>query len=69
MTAQRTIIFFPEAAYGPTNNCVGIGDVLKQKGARVVFVVAESFKEVLEKRGFEVAPVRLEPKPEGEMEA
>lgn len=69
MTAQRTIIFFPEAAYGPTNNCVGIGDVLKQKGARVVFVVAESFKEVLEKRGFEVAPVRLEPKPEGEVEA
>ncbi|MFQ5873237.1 MAG: glycosyltransferase [Dehalococcoidia bacterium] len=69
MTSRRTIIFFPEAAYGPTLNCVGIGDVLKQKGARVVFVVAESFKEVLGGRGFEVAPVRLEPKPQVETEA
>ncbi|MFQ5933392.1 MAG: glycosyltransferase [Dehalococcoidia bacterium] len=69
MASRRTIVFFPEAAYGPTLNCVGIGDVLKQKGARVVFVVAESFKEVIEGRGFEVSPVRLEPKPQVEAEA
>ena len=25
---MATIVFFPEGAYGPTNNCVGIGDVL-----------------------------------------
>ena len=24
-----TIVFFPEGAFGPTNNCVGIGDVLR----------------------------------------
>ena len=24
----KTIVFFPEGAYGPTNNCVGIGKVL-----------------------------------------
>jgi hypothetical protein len=24
----RTIVFFPESAFGPTNNCVGIGEVL-----------------------------------------
>ena len=27
MTDARTIVFFPEGAYGPTNNCVGIGQV------------------------------------------
>ena len=26
----RTIVFFPEGAFGPTNNCVGIGDVLRR---------------------------------------
>ena len=40
---SKTIIFFPEGAYGPTNNCVGIGDVLRRRGHRVVFVVEESF--------------------------
>ena len=28
-TDMSTIAFFPEGAYGPTNNCVGIGDVLR----------------------------------------
>ena len=28
----KTIVFFPEGAYGPTNNCVGIGDVLRRRG-------------------------------------
>jgi hypothetical protein len=28
----RTIVCFPESAYGPTNNCVGIGDVLRRRG-------------------------------------
>ena len=42
-TAGRTIVFFPEGAFGPTNNCVGIGDVLRRRGHRVVFIVEESF--------------------------
>ena len=25
---QATIVFFPEGAYGPTNNCAGIGELL-----------------------------------------
>ena len=29
-----TIVFFPEGAYGPTNNCVGIGQVLRERGHR-----------------------------------
>ena len=26
-----TILFVPESAYGPTNNCTGIGDVLRSR--------------------------------------
>ena len=36
---MATVVFFPEGAFGPTNNCVGIGDVLRHRGHRVVFVV------------------------------
>ncbi len=53
MADQRTIVFFPEGAYGPTNNCLGIGDVLRQRGHRVVFIVEESFAGTLEAKGFE----------------
>src|SRR5712691_1423661 len=64
MSDQRTMVFFPEGAYGPTNNCVGIGNVLRGRGHRVVFVVEESFKGILEARGFEEALMRLCPTPE-----
>ena len=64
MSAGRTIVFFPEGAFGPTNNCVGIGQVLRERGHRVVFVVEESFKGTLEARGFEEALMRLGPPPE-----
>ena len=43
MADGRTIVFFPEGAYGPTNNCIGIGDVLRRRGHRVVFILEESF--------------------------
>ena len=29
---QPTVVFFPEGAYGPTNNCVGIGSVSFKAG-------------------------------------
>ena len=61
---MATIVFFPEGAYGPTNNCVGIGDVLRRRGHRVVFVVEESFAGTLEEKGFEEALMRLGPPPE-----
>lgn len=63
-----TVVFFPEGAYGPTNNCVGIAHVLRQRGARVVFVVEESFAGTLAAQGFEEALMRLKPKPEVEEE-
>jgi MGT family glycosyltransferase len=60
----RTIVFFPEGAFGPTNNCVGIGDVLRRRGHRVVFVIEESFAGTLEAKGFEERLMRLAPAPE-----
>jgi MGT family glycosyltransferase len=60
---SRTFVFFPEGAFGPTNNCVGIGDVLRRRGHRVVFVVEESFKGTLEAKGFEERLMRLGPPP------
>src|SRR6185312_11125375 len=55
--------FFPEGAFGPTNNCVGIGSVLRERGHRVVFIVEESFKGTLEAKGFEERLMRLGPPP------
>ena len=63
MTDARTIVFFPEGAYGPTNNCVGIGNVLRERGHRVVFVVEESSAGTLEAKGFEERLMRLGPPP------
>ena len=69
MNSRRpTVVFFPEGAYGPTNNCVGIGKVLRDRGARVVFVVEESFAGTLEAQGFEEALMRLTPPPAAEEE-
>src|SRR4029077_20761065 len=61
--APKTIVFFPEGAFGPTNNCIGIGDVLRRRGHRVVFGVEESFKGTLEAKGFEERLMRLGPPP------
>jgi MGT family glycosyltransferase len=63
---RRTVVFFPEGAYGPTNNCVGIGQVLQRLGHRVVFIVEESFAGRLEAQGFEERLMRLGPAPETE---
>ena len=60
---MATVLFFPEGAFGPTNNCIGIGDVLRGRGHRVVFLVEESFAGTLEARGFEERLMRLAPPP------
>jgi MGT family glycosyltransferase len=66
MRDAKTIVFFPEGAYGPTNNCVGIGHLLRRRGHRVVFIVEESFAGRLEEKGFEERLMRLGPPPETE---
>jgi MGT family glycosyltransferase len=62
MADVKTFAFFPEpGAWGPTNNCVAIGDVLRERGHRVVFVVDASFEGELDRRGFEERVMRMAP--------
>lgn len=49
---SKTIALFPEAAYGPALNCVGIAQQLKAKGHNPVFICDRGFKGVFEKYGF-----------------
>ena len=66
MSTRRTFLFMPESAYGPTNNCIGIGDVLREQGHRVVFAAERSWEGKLEALGFEEDLVDLAPPPEGD---
>ena len=65
----RTIVFWPESAAGPTNNCIGIGHVLAQRGHRVVFAVESSWEGRLTALGFEEHLVDLAEPPEGPVDA
>jgi MGT family glycosyltransferase len=56
-----TVLFMPESAYGPTNNCVGIGTVLRRRGHRVVFAAESSWRGRLVAQGFEERMVDLAP--------
>jgi MGT family glycosyltransferase len=59
-----TILFMPESAFGPTNQCIGLGDVLLRRGHRVVFAAEASWKGKLAPLGFEEDLVDLAPAPE-----
>src|SRR4051812_19671723 len=52
MAQPLTILFMPESAFGPTNNCIGIGDVLRRRGHRVAFAAEASWRGRLEPLGF-----------------
>ncbi|SCF06012.1 glycosyltransferase, MGT family [Micromonospora viridifaciens] len=62
--SQLTVLFMPESAYGPTNNCIGIGDVLRRRGHRVVFAAEASWRGKLTALGFEEDLADLAPPPE-----
>ena len=53
----------PESAYGPTNNCIGIGNVLRERGHRVVFAAERSWEGRLSALGFVEDLVDLAPPP------
>ena len=56
-----TIMLAPESAYGPTNNCIGIGDELRRRGHRVVFAAEASWKGRLAALGFGEELIDLAP--------
>jgi MGT family glycosyltransferase len=66
---MSTVLFAPESAYGPTNNCIGIGDVLRRQGHRVVFAAERSWDGKLAALGFEEDLVDLAPPAEDEQAA
>ena len=63
-----TILFMPESAYGPTNQCIGIGKVLLERGHRVVFAAEASWAGRLSPLGFEEDLVDLAAPAEGDAE-
>jgi len=58
---RKTFLFMPESAYGPTNNCIGIANVLRERGHRVVFAAEASWRGKLAGLGFEEDLVDLAP--------
>lgn len=59
-------MFMPESAYGPTNNCIGIANVLVSRGHTVVFAAEASWAGRLEPLGFVEDLVDLAPPAEPE---
>ncbi|MAY87235.1 MAG: glycosyl transferase family 1 [Pseudooceanicola sp.] len=56
---QKTIAFFPEAAFGPALNSVGIAQACEKLGHKAVFLSDPGFVEVYQGYGFEAHPVAL----------
>jgi MGT family glycosyltransferase len=59
LSEPLTVLFLPESAYGPTNQCIGLGDLLLKRGHRVVFASESSWAGQLEPLGFEERLVDL----------
>jgi len=64
MAKERTIAFFPEAAFGPALNSVGIAQACRELGHRCVFIADAGFTGVFSGYGFEERHVHMsEPMP------
>jgi hypothetical protein len=58
---QLTVVFMPESAYDPTNQCIGLGTILAARGHRIVFAAESAWSGRLEPFGFEERLVDLAP--------
>lgn len=68
--SQKVIAFFPEAAFGPALNSVGIAQACERLGHRAVFLTAPDMQGVYEKYGFREYLVPMSaPMPPEEMAA
>ncbi|TGD90639.1 glycosyl transferase [Mycolicibacterium sp. CH28] len=52
MSTKLTIMFWPESAYGPTNQCIGIAAKLRDRGHRIVFAAESSWVGKIGRFGF-----------------
>lgn len=68
MSEPKTIVFFPEGAFGPALNSVGVAQACQALGHRSVFLTDPGFSGVFADYGFEERTVNLsEPMPAEEM--
>lgn len=59
-------MFWPESAYGPTNQCIGVAAKLRERGHRIVFAAESSWAGRIARYGFIEELVDLaEPSPDG----
>ena len=56
---MKTIAFFPEGAFGPALNSVGIAQACREQGHRAVFICDSGFRGVFSEYGFEEFEVNL----------
>ena len=59
MSARKTIAFFPEAAFGPALNSVGIAQACERLGHKAVFMTDPGMSGVYAGYGFEEYPVNM----------
>lgn len=52
MTEPLTIMLWPESAYGPTNQCIGLAAKLRDRGHTIVFAAESSWAGKIERYGF-----------------
>ena len=50
---MKTIVFFPEAAFGPALNSVGIAQEVEKLGHKAIFICDKGFEGVFKGYGFE----------------
>jgi len=66
--SQKVFAFFPEAAFGPALNSVGIAQAVEALGHKAIFLSDPGFVEIYRGYGFEAHPVNLSaPMPPDEM--
>lgn len=64
MPTPLTIMFWPESAYGPTNQCIGLAAILRDRGHTIVFAAESSWAGKLAPLGLVEELVDLaEPEP------
>lgn len=51
-STPMTIMFWPESAYGPTNQCIGLAAILRDRGHTIVFAAESSWAGKLAPYGF-----------------
>ncbi|MBI3217393.1 MAG: glycosyl transferase [Mycobacterium sp.] len=52
MPTPLTVMFWPESAYGPTNQCIGLAAILRDRGHTIVFAAESSWAGKLTPFGF-----------------